>query len=145
MTETETAPAVEGLFLDTPEGPRLLGSRCANCASAYFPSSEICHNPDCTASNIESAQFGPRGILWSLTIQGYPPPPPVISSEPYQPYAVGVVDLDDHPLRVIGRLQTDDPQKIEIGSAVELVLAPLGRDGDDREIISWQFKVIDRH
>ncbi len=142
MTETESAPAAEGLFLDTPEGPRLLGSRCATCGSAYFPSCQICHNPDCTDSSIEAAQFGPRGVLWSLTVQGYPPPAPVISSDPYQPYAVGVVDLDDHPLRVIGRLQTDDPQKVKIGSAVELILAPLGRDAEDREIVSWHFKLV---
>ena len=140
MTEMESIPAVEGLFTDTAEGPRLLGSRCTTCESVYFPRSEMCHNPDCTISDMRDALFGPRGTLWSMTIQGYPPPDPVISSEPYQPYAVGVVDLEDHPLRVIGRLLTDTPEGVKIGSSVELVLAPLGRDAEGRQVISWQFQ-----
>ncbi len=143
MTEVATTLAVEGLFIETPDGPRLLGSRCLTCESAYFPRCEICHNPECASSDIQDAQFGPRGRLWSLTIQSYQPPAPVISSEPFQSYAVGVVDLADHPLRVIGRLLTDNPEKVEIGSDVELVLATLGQDAEGREVISWQFKPVD--
>ena len=139
---TETTLAAEGLFAETPDGPRLLGSRCATCESAYFPRCEICRNPECTGSDIRDARFGPRGRLWSATIQAYRPAAPAISSEPYQPYAVGVVDLEDHPLRVIGRLLTDNPEKIEIGSEVELVLASIGQDAEGREVISWQFKPV---
>jgi hypothetical protein len=142
MGEAGSVPAVEGLFSETADGPRLLGSRCATCGSAYFPRAEGCHNPECERSDMHDALFGPRGRLASVTIQSYPPPAPVVWSEPYTPYAVGLVDLADQGLRVIGRLRVDDPASIEVGGEVELVLAPLGRDAEGRDVISWQFELV---
>jgi uncharacterized OB-fold protein len=140
MTASESVESAAGLFVETPDGPRLLGSRCATCKAPYFPSSEACHNPDCTRSDIQPAHFGPRGTLWSVTVQNYPPPAPVVASEPYRPYAVGLVDLEDDGLRVIGRLRVDDPLAVKLGGAVELVLASLGQQADGQDVISWQFK-----
>jgi len=140
MTASKSVESAAGLFVETPDGPRLLGSRCATCKAPYFPSSEACHNPDCTRSDIQPAHFGPRGTLWSVTVQNYPPPAPVVASEPYRPYAVGLVDLEDDGLRVIGRLRVDDPLAVKLGGAVELVLASLGQQADGQDVISWQFK-----
>lgn len=142
MTQSEAIPAALGLFVETSEGPRLVGSRCQTCATAAFPKSELCPNPECTESAMQPAHFGPRGQLFSLTIQAYSPPPPVIIDEPFCPYAVGLIDLENEDLRVIGRLLVDDPEKVEVGCTVELILAPLGLDGEGREIISWQFQPV---
>jgi hypothetical protein len=132
---------IEGLFAETPAGPRLLGSRCASCRTPYFPKSAVCHNPGCASSKMEDATFGPRGTLWSLAIQDYPPPPPAKYDEPYVPYAIGVVDLDDG-LRVMGRLATADPRAVEPGVAVELVVEPLYHEVDGSEVVTWKFKVL---
>lgn len=142
MSEAGSIPAAEGLFTETADGPRLIGSRCATCQSAYFPSAKSCHNPECERSDMRDAHFGPRGRLSSVTVQSYPPPAPVVWSEPYTPYAVGLVDLQDENLRVIGRLRVDDPEGVEIGGEVQLVLAPLGRDDEGRDVISWQFEPV---
>jgi uncharacterized OB-fold protein len=131
--------AVEGLFADTPDGPRLLGSKCTSCSACYFPRSQICHNPDCDSSRIEDARFGPSGTLWSVALQNYPPPAPAVIPEPYSPYAVGVVDMADG-IRVLGRMLCDDPKALEIGSKVELVLAPLGQNESGEDVISWHFQ-----
>ena len=143
MSEPETILSTEGLFAETAAGPRLLGSFCAGCETAYFPRSEYCHNPECTEADMQDAEFGPRGRLWSVTTQGYQPPAPVVTPEPYAPYAVGFIDLHDHALRVVGRLQTDSPDDVEVGCEVELILAPLGQDAEGRDVISWQFKPVD--
>ena len=45
----------EGLFAETAEGPRLLGSRCETCRTPYFPRSEMCHHPDCRESRMAGA------------------------------------------------------------------------------------------
>lgn len=132
---------IEGLFSQTPEGPRLLGSRCASCQAPYFPKSAICHNPTCTDSKMQDAAFGARGKLWSLAIQDYPPPPPAKYDEPYKPYAMGVVDLDDG-LRVMGQISTGDPRAVEPGVDVELVLEPLYHEEDGTEVITWKFKPL---
>jgi uncharacterized OB-fold protein len=130
---------IEGLFTETPSGPHLTGSRCASCKTPYFPKSAVCHNPGCGNSKMEDASFGPRGTLWSLAIQDYPPPPPAKYDEPYVPYAIGVVDLDDG-LRVMGRLATADPRAVEPGVAVELVVEPLYHEADGSEVVTWKFK-----
>ncbi|MAI79525.1 MAG: DNA-binding protein [Deltaproteobacteria bacterium] len=143
MTQAETVLSVEGLFAQTASGPRLLGSSCARCKSAYFPRSESCHNPDCSDPEMQDAQFGPYGRLWSVTTQGYQPPAPVITQEPYSPYAVGFIDLDDQPLRVVSRLRTDSPDEVKVGCRVKLVLAPLGLDDEGREVVSWQFEPME--
>ncbi|MBW2697569.1 MAG: OB-fold domain-containing protein [Deltaproteobacteria bacterium] len=142
MSKSNSIPAAEGLFTETADGPRLVGSRCATCGSAYFPRAQACHNPECERTDMRDANFGPRGRLASLTIQGYPPPAPVVRSDPYTPYAVGLVDLEDEALRVIGRLRVDDPENIELGGEVELVLASLGHDDEGRDVISWQFQLV---
>jgi uncharacterized OB-fold protein len=45
----------EGLFAETTEGPRLLGSRCETCRTPYFPRAAVCHNPDCRESRMADA------------------------------------------------------------------------------------------
>ncbi len=139
-----SADAIEsaaGLFSDTPNGPRLLGSRCATCETPYFPRSTGCHNPDCDLSKMEDADFGPKGKIWSVSIQNYPPPHPVVCDDPFRPFAVGMIDLSEG-LRVLGRIVADDPDKVDVGDEVELVLAPLGKDKSGSEVISWQFRTI---
>ncbi|MFQ5478884.1 MAG: Zn-ribbon domain-containing OB-fold protein [Candidatus Binatia bacterium] len=141
MTLSKRINVVEGLFSDTPDGPRLTGSRCSSCETPYFPRSEICHNPDCGESKIEDALFGPTGKIWSVAMQDYPPPSPVKFDEPYEPYAMGIVDLPEG-LRVLGRIATDDPKSVEVGMDVELILDALCHDEDGNEIVSWKFRPL---
>ena len=141
MTTTKTVPVAEGLFSETADGPRLLGSRCVSCATPYFPRSAVCHNPECRESKMEEVSFGPRGTLWSCAIQNYPPPAPARYEEPYSPYALGMVDMPEG-LRVLGRISTDDPESVEVGVEVELVLERLYLDENGNEVITWKFKPI---
>jgi hypothetical protein len=140
---TQRIPVIEGLFAELPEGPRLLGSRCAHCATPYFPKSPACHNPDCDESRKESrmedASFGPHGVLYSCAVQNYPPPPPAKYDEPYQPYAIGMIDLAEG-LRVLGRIATDDFASLRGGMPVELIVGHLHRDAEGNDVVTWQFK-----
>ena len=141
MTTTKTVPVAEALFTETVDGPRLLGSKCASCGTPYFPRSAVCHNPECRESKMEEASFGPRGTLWSCAIQNYPPPAPARYEEPYTPYALGMVDMPEG-LRVLGRISTDDPEGVQVGAEVELVLERLYLDENGNEVITWKFKPI---
>jgi uncharacterized OB-fold protein len=141
MPTADRIHAAEGLFAETPEGPRLLGSKCASCGTVYFPRSALCHNPGCEETRMEDASFGPRGTLWSCAIQNYPPPAPALYEEPYQPYAMGAVDLPEG-LRVMGRIHTDDPEAVRPGVDVELVVEPVKRDEEGREIVTWMFRPL---
>ena len=136
---SQRVPVIEGLFSETAEGPRLLGSRCTTCATPYFPKSPVCHNPDCDESRIEDAAFGPRGVLFSCAVQNYPPPPPAKYDEPYQPYAVGMIDLAEG-LRVLGRIAAQDFSKLHGGMPVELIVGRLYRDAEGHDVVTWQFR-----
>ena len=53
MTTAKRVPVAGGLFAETPEGPRLLGSMCTTCGTPYFPKPAVCRNPDCRATSLE--------------------------------------------------------------------------------------------
>ena len=137
----DATPAVEGLFRAADDGARLLGSRCTTCQTPYFPKSELCHNANCDDSKMQDAEFGPLGTVWSYSVQNYPPPPPAVTPDPYEPYALGVVDLEDG-LRVVGRLTTTDPDQIKAGARVGLELGEIGIDAEGTPLVSWMFRPI---
>jgi len=134
-------PVAKNLFTETASGARLQGSRCKTCKTPYFPKSAVCHNPGCRASDMEDALFGPDGTLWSCAIQDYPPPAPAKFDQPYKPYAMGVVDLDDG-LRVLGRMAVENPRALDVGARVRLVIDTLAHDADGNEIVTWKFKTL---
>jgi len=136
---SESIPVAEGLFVRTADGPRLLGSRCAGCGSSSFPAASICRNPDCQAGEVLEVELGPYGTLWSWAIQNYQPPAPTRFDEPYEPYAIGLVDLEEG-LRVVAQMSVDALDSLRVGSAVELTLEPLYRDEQGRDVVTWKFR-----
>ncbi len=139
MTTPTTTPVAEGLFAETADGPRLLGSKCTSCDTPYFPKAAICHSPDCTDSKLEDAKFGPHGKLWSYTVQYYPPPPPAKYDEPFEPYALGLIDLPEG-LRVLARVSTDDVESVTVGADVELVIEKLFTNLEGIEVTTFKFR-----
>ena len=129
----------EGLFAETKDGARLIGSRCASCKTPYFPKVDHCRHPECAASKIEEAGFGPEGTIWSCAIQDYPPPPPAKFDKPYKPYAMAVVDLADG-LRVLGQIKTDDIRSVKPDTKVTLVIDTLCHDEAGNEVVTWKFR-----
>jgi uncharacterized OB-fold protein len=69
-----------------------------------------------------------RGELWSWTIQHIQPKPPYRGPDPFEPFAVGYVDLG--PIRVESRLAGRAPDAWRIGDAVRLAAGPPDGDGD---------------
>ena len=133
---------VDGLFAETDDGPRLVGSRCGACGTPSFPATSFCHHPQCTNRlAVEKAEFGPRGVLWTVAIQNFPPPAPSKYDEPFRPYAMGLVDLEDG-LRVMGQVSAADPNAVEVGSDVELVIEKLYTDDEGNDVVTWKFKPV---
>lgn len=116
-----TAPIAEGLFTWPSEQPRLIGGACAECSAVSFPRSSACAR--CTSASIEERLLEPTGTLWSWTIQRFEPKEPYIGAQPFEPYGVGYVELADGVL-VESRLTIADPEQLEIGQTMELVVVP---------------------
>ncbi len=142
MTDQATAeqrvPCVEGLFSEE-NGAVIYGCRCTGCNTPYFPKADLCHNPDCTQSQMVDCDFGGKGKLWSYSVANFPPPPPHIFDEPFSPYAMGVVDMECG-LRLIGQM-VDPAEEIRVDSEVELVIDTLYHEGD-KAFTSWKFKQL---
>ena len=138
---SERIPVADGLFAETKDGARLIGSRCASCRTPYFPKVDYCRHPECTVSKIEDAGFGPDGTIWSCAIQDYPPPPPAKFDKPYKPYAMAVVDLADG-LRVLGQIKTDDIRTVKPDTKVTLVIDTLCHDDAGNEVVTWKFRPV---
>lgn len=129
-----------GILRLGPDGPRLLGSRCAVCGSHTFPVQDGC--PRCTSMSLEDVDLASRGTLWTWTIQAFPPKaPPFVGetdAERFSPFGVGYVELPGQ-VKVEARLTESDPARLEIGMDMTLVLMPLTTDPDGTEVVTFAF------
>lgn len=107
-----------------PDGQRrVAGRRCTACAEVTAFDWPRC--PACRGE-VEPADFGPEGVVWSSTVVRIPVPGRV------PPYSLAYVDLDDGP-RVLAHVVDGSWPTTEaapIGGRVRLV--PPSLDGDLR-------------
>lgn len=134
----DSRPVVDGWF--TLDPPRLIGTRCPACGTVYFPPQTLtCRNPVCENDDLESTELSPRGRVWSYADARYRPPPPYVSGEEFQPYAVVAVELAVERLIVLGQVvpgvSVDD---LTVGMEVELVV-----DALDDENVVWKWRPCD--
>lgn len=135
-------PIVEGWFTDDP--PTLVAQRCADCAATVFPPrAATCPNPACRGDVLDVVALARTGTVWSWATNHYPPPPPYVPADPYEPTTVVAVELDGESLTVLGPLDPDDdPATLRVGTPVEVVLGELGsEDGPARS--TYGFRVRD--
>jgi uncharacterized OB-fold protein len=137
------APAVEGWFTMDPAAPALLGTRCTTCGTYFFPrESRFCRNPACDGTELEEVPLSRRGKVWSFTDNRYQPPPPYMSHDPFEPYAIAAVELAEEKMVVLGQLaggaSVDD---LRVGQEVELVLEILYED-DENAFVVWKWQPV---
>jgi uncharacterized protein len=144
MPSATAAPAVEGWFT-TEAHPALLGSRCTACGTVFFPREEaFCQNPGCTGDTFDEVELSRTGRIWSYTDARYRPPPPYIAAtDPYEPFALAAVELEDEGLVVLGQVaagySVDD---LRVGARVELVVETLYTDDDGVDRTIWRWKPV---
>jgi uncharacterized OB-fold protein len=138
---TSRVPAVEGWFTMDEAEPRLLGNRCTSCGTVFFPKASFaCRNPSCPGTEFEEAPLSRRGKVWSYTTNHYAPPAPYVSPDPFVPYSVAAVELDEEKLVVLGQVECD-ADVVRVGAEVEVVLSTLFTD-DEGEHVVWKWKVV---
>lgn len=133
-------PVTEGIFTWPADEPRLIASRCVECGNHMFPTQRGC--PKCSGDETEEVELGRTGTLWTWTVQGYPPkaPPFAGNADPdtFQPFGVGYVEIDG-VVKVESRLTLADPDQLEIGMEMEMVLDPLFVNDDGDEVVTFAF------
>ncbi len=136
-------PAIEGWFTLDPDNPRLLGQREVESGTYFFPKDvTVSQAPGFADAEREDVELSRRGKLWSYTTNYYKPPAPYVSPEPFEPYTVAAVELNEERMVVLGQLAPGvEPDSLEVGMDMELVLGTLYED-DDKEVIIWKWKPV---
>jgi uncharacterized OB-fold protein len=100
---------------------------CRRCGRRRNPPRPMC--PHCQSTERGWDVMSGTGTVWSYVI---PHPPLLPAYQPYAPYNVITVSLDDDPnLRVVGNLVTEagaplngiDPHSVQIGEPVRVVFS----------------------
>jgi uncharacterized OB-fold protein len=143
-TTTRTrVPAIDGWFTLDDE-PRLLGTRCRESGTYYFPpETTMSRAPGFADSTLEPVELSRTGTVWSFTNAGYQPPEPYIPvSDPYVPFAIAAVHLADEQMVVLGQVVTGvGVDELSIGMEMELVLETLYSD-DEHDYVVWKWKPV---
>ena len=103
-------------FWDGTAEDELRIQRCAACGTFRWPPRAAC--PDCSSLDAEWARAIGRGELFSWTVVARSTLPEFVDQVPY---AVGVVALEGIPVRMIGRIETNDPSGLQMGMPVTAV------------------------
>jgi uncharacterized OB-fold protein len=130
-------PAIAGWFTDD----ALLGTRCSECGSSFFPPEpRFCRNPACGSTSLHEVELSKRGKVWSFSVNHYAAPAPYVGKEPFEPYTVVAVELVEEQMVVLGQLADGiDPSSLKIGDQVEVVIEPLFTD-DDGDHLVWKWR-----
>lgn len=136
--DLEVRPAVEGWFAGGDQ-PHLIGRRCEPCGTVVFPPRALgCPNPACDQEELVEHPLSSRGRVWSYATNHYPPPPPAIASDPFEPYTVAAVELEAESMIVLGQL-TGGTDGLRVGAPVELVIDTLFEDDEHRQLVhKWR-------
>lgn len=102
---------------DAADDVRLLGSKCANCGEVSIGTNDVCLN--CGGDEIEGLELSSEGELWTYTVIRHKPPGDYLGPDPFEPYALALVELADG-VRIMAPLE-GDVESFEIGSRLRLV------------------------
>lgn len=137
------APAIEGWYSMDKDHACLLGARCTDCGTYYFPKHiHYCRNPGCDSESFEEVELSTTGTLWSYTNACYPPPEPFVAADPFEPFAIAAVELEREKMIVLGQVVAGvDVSELAVGAKVELVLDTLHEDEEHTRMV-WKWKPV---
>ncbi|MCB2227757.1 MAG: Zn-ribbon domain-containing OB-fold protein [Desulfarculaceae bacterium] len=118
---------------------RLMGCRCKGCRTLSIPPRPMC--PACRLSDMEWEPMSGKGRLQAFT--AITVPPPSLKREGFgrgNPYAVGVVELEEGP-RVVARLlglDLEKPDLAALGRPMEVVFIEANPQGAGSTVLGFQ-------
>ena len=139
-----TVPAVEGLFTMDLDEPHLIGGKGRTRDSYFFPKALAGSDPACLGDERQEVLLSRRGKVWSYTTMEYAPPPPfVVTSEPFEPFIVAAVRLEKESLVILGQVVDGVALgDLAVGTEMEVVLDTLHED-DEHEYLTWKWRPVD--
>lgn len=143
MSVKSPAAAIEGWYTMDPDNACLLGARCTDCGTYYFPKHIVyCRNPGCDSESFAEVELSKTGTIWSYTNACYQPPEPYVAAEPFAPFAIAAVELEREKMIVLGQVVAGvEVGELSVGDAVELVLDALHEDDQHTRMV-WKWRPV---
>ncbi|NND67832.1 MAG: Zn-ribbon domain-containing OB-fold protein [Halioglobus sp.] len=142
MSAKPQAPAIDGWHTMAAK-PHLIGTRCEGCGTYFFPKqSHYCKNPNCDSTDFKEVELSRTGTVWSYTNACYKPPEPFVAADPFEPYTIAAVQLEDEKMVVLGQVAEGvDVADLKVGMRMELVLEPLHETDEDIKV-TWKWQPL---
>jgi uncharacterized OB-fold protein len=142
MTATAVEPRTRAPFkrgfltepLEDLAAVRFTGSLCRACGVALLGVRRRCEN--CASRDVDSVEFESTGVIYSVTVQRYPPPPPFAAPTPWLPRAIAWIDLDGHGPRIMAPV-AGSADAARIGSRVRFAFVVGWSDDAGRDVVSY--------
>ena len=105
-----------------------VGGQCGDCGEIGFPQGMSCQR--CGGTAMSATPLAREGVLWSWTVQRFPPPSPpyVGTGSDFEPFGVGYVELPGQVI-VETRLIEMDAERLRIGMPMRLTEIELSGEG----------------
>lgn len=130
-------PALPGAFEIVHGQPYLVGTKCSKCGRAFFPPRYIC-TYCLTDESVQKVRLGNIGRLYSYTVIH------VSSKEFNPPYVFGYVILEPENIRIptpiTGVRNAANPEELETGMKMEMVIEKLLDDDRGNVVITYKFR-----
>jgi uncharacterized OB-fold protein len=136
LPEAWMLPIVDDLNREFFTSGKLLLQQCVACQTVQHPPEEVCHH--CQGMEFAHVESAGRGSVYSFAVMHYPVHAELQSAVPY---AVVLVQLDDHPLvRVVGNCLDVPPDEVEIDMPVQVTWETLAdaKTGEELRMPQWQ-------
>ncbi len=134
---TPTLPIDDALFNWPDDEPQLIGCECRDCGAIAFPRQSSCSR--CTSKTMSERLLGRCGTLSSYTVHRFEPKASNRGPQPLEPYGVGYIELPGEVI-VESRLTIADPDALEIGQPMELVVVPFGSGDGGQQLVTFAFQ-----
>ena len=119
---TKPVPAPDEATLpywDAAREGRLVVHRCRECSSNKYPPDLVCNS--CQSENLDFVEASGRGTVYTHAVYTRS-----FAAGFEAPYVLALVELDDHPVRMLTNIVETDPETVEIGMPVEVAFEPRG-------------------
>ena len=116
---------------------RLMGTRCRECGEVFL--GEVIACEQCQSESLESIPLSRTGKLYSYTINWNRPPGDYKGPEPFQPFAVGLVELPEG-IRILSVLTDCDFDKLKAGMNLALSVEELCQDEEGNTLVTYKFR-----
>ena len=142
MSAKPHVPAIDGWHTMAAK-PHLIGTQCESCGTYFFPKqSHFCKNPQCESTDFREVELSRTGRIWSYTNACYKPPEPFVAQDPFEPYAIAAVQLEQEQMVILGQvIEGLTVADLKVGMPMELVLEPLHETEDDIKV-TWKWQPL---